>query len=134
VAPVAKQKEPAKPKQQEVADSDGEDTASDEEWSECDDSDDEGHALVRTQSGRLQRVEPEEEDDMSSDDEEIYGMVPPLIRDEGSSVETSPASTIEGDLDYFSHGAILPESAGKELGKAANVAQIDITSRMSIGA
>lgn len=68
VAPVPKQKEQAKPREQEVAGSDDEDTASDEEWSECDESDDEGHVLVRTQSGRLQRVGPkkEEDDDLSS--------------------------------------------------------------------
>jgi hypothetical protein len=108
-----------------------EDTASDE-WSEYDSSDDDDHALTRTQSGRLQRVQIEIED--SSEDEEIYGMMPQLSKDVGSSSETSPASDIDGPLgptDYFNMGTESMLTKDPSVKQAENV-EVEILSPMSI--
>ena len=113
---------------------DGEDTASDS-WSEYDSDDDDDHALVRTQSGRLQRVEADakEDDEDSSDGEEIYGMMPALIKDVGSSAssaETSPASIIETTQDYFNHVNVATVTDGVPE-KGAEAVTVEIASPMS---
>ena len=121
-------------KQEIQEDDDGESTASDD-WSEYDSDDDEDHALVRTQSGRLHRVEVDaQEEDDSSDGEEIYGMMPALIKDVGSnasSADTSPASISEGTEDYFTQIAHAPVLAGDETAKHVEKVDVEIASPMS---
>jgi hypothetical protein len=121
--PIGKEQAMTSPKS--FIEYDEEDTVSDE-WSECDSSDDDDHALVRTQSGRLQSVEIEVDD--SSEDEEIYGIMPQLSRDVGSSSENSPASDIDGPTDYFNLGSALPKDASM---KQVENAEVEILSPMS---
>lgn len=124
-AALSPQKPKSKPQEKPVEYDDDADTASDS-WSECDDSDDDtGHALVRTESGRSRPVE----EDLSSDDEDIYGIVPQLTKSGETSTNTSPESLFEGINDYFNHREPSSKVAADEHpDKQVNAADVEVVS------
>ena len=112
----------------EVEYDDGDDTASDS-WSDFDSDDDDDHALVRTQSGRLQRVE----EDQSSDDEEIFGIIPSLTKSGETTVESSPETIVDGEGDYFNHRSTSVTFADNQFGKQREGGDAEIVSPLSPG-